>query len=203
MRNRPGAAALVVLSFLFASALLVGRSAAATSPVAIVAEYDGIIHPIAAEFIDEVITRADQRGADGDRHRAPHAGRTARVYPCHRVADDRRPRAGRGVRRPGRWASRVGRIPHHVGCRRGGDGARHAHRRRAPGFRWWRATRRLTRWRRRWRPTPRPMRGRLPETRGKNAALAAEAVTESRAFTAHEALAAAPRLIDLVAARRG
>jgi membrane-bound serine protease (ClpP class) len=40
----------------------------------------------------------------------------------------------------------------------------------------------------------------LAEARGRNAALAAEAVTESRAFTAHEALAAAPRLIDLVAA---
>ena len=29
----------------------------------VVAEYDGIIHPVAAEFIDEAITRADTSGA--------------------------------------------------------------------------------------------------------------------------------------------
>ena len=40
----------------------------------------------------------------------------------------------------------------------------------------------------------------LAETRGRNVALAAEAVTESRAFTDVEALAAEPPLIDLVAA---
>lgn len=32
-------------------------------PRAIVAEYDGIIHPIAAEFVDETLTRADTSGA--------------------------------------------------------------------------------------------------------------------------------------------
>ena len=62
MRNRSGAAALL-FAFLFVSASLAGPVGAATPPVAIVAEYDGIIHPIAAEFIDEVITRADARGA--------------------------------------------------------------------------------------------------------------------------------------------
>ena len=38
-------------------------SPAAQPPVAIVAEYDGIIHPIAAEFFDQVIARADTSGA--------------------------------------------------------------------------------------------------------------------------------------------
>ncbi len=36
---------------------------AADRPRAIVIEYDGIIHPVAAEFIDEAITRADTSGA--------------------------------------------------------------------------------------------------------------------------------------------
>jgi membrane-bound serine protease (ClpP class) len=34
------------------------------SPTAVVAQLDGIIHPIAAEYIDEVITEADTAGAD-------------------------------------------------------------------------------------------------------------------------------------------
>jgi membrane-bound serine protease (ClpP class) len=39
------------------------QPAAPASPRAIVAEYDGIIHPIAAEFLDQAITRADTSGA--------------------------------------------------------------------------------------------------------------------------------------------
>ena len=35
----------------------------ARRPHAIVAEYDGIIHPVAAEFIEEAVTRADTSGA--------------------------------------------------------------------------------------------------------------------------------------------
>ena len=38
--------------------------AAAEKPLAVVAEFDGIIHPIAAEYIDEAITQADASGAD-------------------------------------------------------------------------------------------------------------------------------------------
>ena len=41
----------------------------------------------------------------------------------------------------------------------------------------------------------------LAEGRTRNVALAAEAVTDSRAFTDSEALAASPPLIDLVATR--
>ena len=36
---------------------------AAESTIALVAEYDGVIHPIAAEFLDEFLTRADTSGA--------------------------------------------------------------------------------------------------------------------------------------------
>ena len=38
--------------------------ASSDSPIAVVAELDGIIHPIAVEYIDETITQADASGAD-------------------------------------------------------------------------------------------------------------------------------------------
>jgi len=44
-------------------AVLGVRAAQPSAPRAIVAEYDGIIHPIAAEFFDETIARADTSGA--------------------------------------------------------------------------------------------------------------------------------------------
>ena len=40
-----------------------GQPAQDERPRVVVAEYDGIIHPIAAEFVDEVIARADAAGA--------------------------------------------------------------------------------------------------------------------------------------------
>ena len=57
-----------VVGAAFLSCIIAGEGAlpasqAAEAPVAIVAEYDGIIHPIAAEFFDEVIARADTSGA--------------------------------------------------------------------------------------------------------------------------------------------
>ena len=36
----------------------------ANTPIAVVAELDGIIHPIAAEYVDQAITQADTSGAD-------------------------------------------------------------------------------------------------------------------------------------------
>jgi membrane-bound serine protease (ClpP class) len=38
--------------------------AAAEKPLAVVAEFDGIIHPIATEYLDEAITQADASGAE-------------------------------------------------------------------------------------------------------------------------------------------
>ncbi len=38
--------------------------ASTQTPTAVVAEFDGIIHPIATEYIDEAITQADMSGAD-------------------------------------------------------------------------------------------------------------------------------------------
>src|SRR5262245_7488654 len=51
----------VTLALLYASVPTLTR---AEQPArVVVAEYDGIIHPIAAEFFDEVMTRADTSGA--------------------------------------------------------------------------------------------------------------------------------------------
>src|SRR4030095_5586491 len=38
--------------------------ASAEKPLAVVAEFDGIIHPIATEYLDEAITQADASGAE-------------------------------------------------------------------------------------------------------------------------------------------
>lgn len=40
------------------------QSPAATSNLALVAEYEGVIHPISAEFFDDVLTAAETRGAE-------------------------------------------------------------------------------------------------------------------------------------------
>jgi len=56
--------AALLLLLVFASYLRAQPAApAAGGPRALVAEYDGVIHPIAAEFLDEVIARADTSGA--------------------------------------------------------------------------------------------------------------------------------------------
>jgi membrane-bound serine protease (ClpP class) len=57
------AASLLLLTAAFASLLAQSDPAPPATPRAIVAEYDGVIHPIAAEFFDEVIARADTSGA--------------------------------------------------------------------------------------------------------------------------------------------
>jgi membrane-bound serine protease (ClpP class) len=58
------AAMLVGLCYWPALLLAQSPSTSATMPTAIVAELDGIIHPIAAEYIDEAITQADTSNAD-------------------------------------------------------------------------------------------------------------------------------------------
>jgi membrane-bound serine protease (ClpP class) len=56
-------AAAALFSSIIAAVGSQSVSQTAQAPVAIVAEYDGIIHPIAAEFFDEVMARADTSGA--------------------------------------------------------------------------------------------------------------------------------------------
>ncbi len=52
-----------LLSSIIAAAGALSAARASQGPLAVVAEYDGIIHPIASEFFDEVISRADTSGA--------------------------------------------------------------------------------------------------------------------------------------------
>ncbi len=44
-------------------ATLVPAAAQSPTPTVVVAEYDGVIHPITAEFVEDVIARADRAGA--------------------------------------------------------------------------------------------------------------------------------------------
>lgn len=65
---RIGARALGLWVFLLGAAVLVAMSGAAAArsaqgPLVVVAEYDGIIHPIAAEFFDDLVSRAESTGA--------------------------------------------------------------------------------------------------------------------------------------------
>ena len=61
MPRRTAAGLLVVLAL--SAATVPAQSPPGPLNAVIVVEYDGIIHPIAAEFFDEVITRADTTGA--------------------------------------------------------------------------------------------------------------------------------------------
>jgi membrane-bound serine protease (ClpP class) len=60
---RTGRAAVIALIVIGTGAVPGADQPAGAPPRAVVAEYDGIIHPVAAEFFDEVITRADTSGA--------------------------------------------------------------------------------------------------------------------------------------------
>lgn len=169
------------------------------TPTAVVAEYDGIIHPISAEFFDDVIDHADSTGArvvvlvlqtpggllESTRTMisrliaaktpvvvfiSPSGARAASAGFLITVAADV------AVMAPGT----------HIGA---------AHPVSATGN----------------EPAPESTMAKkaasdaaayartLAEARGRNATLAAEAVTESRAFTEREALDATPPLIDFVA----
>lgn len=174
-------------------------SAPGLTPTAVVAEYDGIIHPIAAEFLDEVISRADATGArvvilllrtpggllESTRTMvsrmiaaktpivvfiAPSGARAASAGFLITVAADV------AVMAPGTHIGAATPVSA-SGGEAGGD-ATMAKKAAADAAAYART---------------------LAQTRGRNATLAAEAVTESRAFTEREALAADPPLIDFVA----
>jgi membrane-bound serine protease (ClpP class) len=167
-------------------------------PRAIVAEYDGIIHPIAAEFIDETLARADTSGAavtvivlrtpggllESTRaivsrmiaartpvvvYVGPSGARAASAGFIIALAADV------AVMAPG---THIG-AAHPVSV--GGESA--------PGET---MTKKAASDAAAYART-------LADARGRNSALAAEAVTESRAFTDREALAARPPLVDFSA----
>jgi membrane-bound serine protease (ClpP class) len=167
-------------------------------PRAIVAEYDGIIHPIAAEFIDEAIARADTTGAaltvivlrtpggllESTRtivsriiaartpvvvYVGPSGARAASAGFIIALAADV------AVMAPG---THIG-AAHPVSA--GGESApsETMTKKAASDAAAYART--------------------LADARGRNTGLAAEAVTESRAFTDREALAARPPLVELSA----
>jgi membrane-bound serine protease (ClpP class) len=171
--------------------------AAAAPPRAVVAEYDGIIHPISAEFLDQTIAHADTTGAtltvlvlrtpggllESTRAMvsrmiaarapivvfvAPSGGRAASAGFILALAADVAAMAPGTHMGAAHPVSGGGeQVNETLSKKAAEDAAAYART--------------------------------LAEARGRNVALAAEAVTTSRAFTDREALAARPPLIDLVA----
>jgi membrane-bound serine protease (ClpP class) len=189
VRTRVAAAGLLL-------AALVARESAAAAPRAVVAEYDGIIHPIAAEFLDETITRADTTGAavtvlvlrtpggllDSTRTMvsrmiaarvpvvvfvAPPGARAASAGFIIALAADVAAMAPGTHIGAAHPVSGSGPVDETTSKKAAEDAAAYART--------------------------------LAEARGRNVQLAAEAVTASRAFTDREAMTASPPLIDLVA----
>ncbi|MGH9329819.1 MAG: NfeD family protein [Vicinamibacterales bacterium] len=168
-------------------------------PRAVVAEYDGIIHPIAVEFIEEVIARADTSGATVTVLvlRTPGGLLESTRTIVSRMIAARTPVVV-FVGPSGARAASAGFIialAADVAVMAAGTHIGAAHPVSAGGE----------------SPDTETMAKKvaadaaayartLADARGRNATLAAEAVTDSRAFTDREALAASPPLIDFVAA---
>jgi membrane-bound serine protease (ClpP class) len=166
-------------------------------PRAVVIEYDGIIHPVAVEFIDEAITRADTSGAailvlvlrtpggllDSTRSIVsrmiaartpiavfvgPSGARAASAgFIIALAADVTAMAPGTHIGAAHPVSGTGEKVDETMAKKAAADAAAYART--------------------------------LAEARKRNVTLAAEAVTESRAFTESEALKAAPPLIDLVA----
>lgn len=179
--------------------LTAGDSSAGSSapPRAVVAEYDGIIHPISAEFVDQTITHADTTGA---------AVMVLVLRTPGGLLDSTRTMVSRMIasRTPvvvfvgpsGARAASAGFIlalaadvaamapGTHIGAAHpvsgGGEAMNETMAKKAA-------------------EDAAAYARTLAEARGRNVSLAAAAVTTSRAFTDREALAASPPLIDLVA----
>lgn len=198
---RPAALAAVAsgVCALVAPHLANAQPAPDERPRIVIAEYDGIIHPIAAEFVDDVVTRADATGAAAtvlilrtpgglvDSTRtivsrmivarapvvvfiSPSGARAASAGFLITIAADV------AVMSPGTHIGAAHPVP--AGGDSGGSEVM-AQKSAADTAAYARS---------------------IAEARRRNGALAAEAVTESRAFTEREALAATPPLIDFIAA---
>ena len=198
MRRPHRAAALVLLGPALAALAAASQAPGAQPPRAVVAEYDGIIHPIAAEFLDEAIARADTTGAvvtvlvlrtpggllESTRtmvsrmiaarapvvvYVGPSGARAASAGFILALAADVAVMApGTHIGAAHPVAGGGGQMDETMSKKAAEDAAAYART--------------------------------LAEARGRNVTLAAEAVTASRAFTDGEALAAKPPLIDFIAA---
>lgn len=191
------AAVLGLAGAALARAAAPAQEAAEDVPRAVVAEYDGIIHPIAAEFLDDAIARADTSGADVVVLvlRTPGGLLESTRTMVSRMIAARAPIVV-FVGPSGARAASAGFIialaadvaamapGTHIGAAHPVSGSGQQvdetmSKKAAEDAAAYART--------------------LAEARGRNVALAAEAVTASRAFTDREALAAKPPLIDLVA----
>jgi membrane-bound serine protease (ClpP class) len=196
------ALALVGLGTLVSAPLRSQGAAAPAAPRAIVAEYDGIIHPIAAEIVDQAISRADATGAAVTVIvlRTPGGLLESTRTIISRMIAARAP-VVLFVGPAGARAASAGFIivlaadvavmapGTHIGAAHpvtaGGEPAGGEP---AGGVMEKKATSDAAAYART-----------LASARGRNAALAAEAVTESRSFTDREALEATPPLVDFAA----
>jgi len=196
--RRASLAALTALTAVAAAILGVDLSAEPTThPRAVVAEYDGIIHPIAAEFLDETIAHADTTGATVTVLvlRTPGGLLESTRTMVSRMIAARTP-VVIFVAPAGARAASAGFIlalaadvaamapGTHIGAAHpvsgGGEPMNETLSKKAA-------------------EDAAAYARTLAEARGRNVTLAAEAVTTSRAFTDREALAASPPLINLVA----
>jgi membrane-bound serine protease (ClpP class) len=199
-RHLTAAVALLGVWLFSQTSLAPGRPAAAQpdAPTVVLAEYDGIIHPITAEFIDEILLRADRTGAIAVILvlRTPGGLLESTRTIISRMVAYRAPIVV-FIAPPGERAASAGFLitlaadvavmapGTHIGAAHpvpsGGEaqGGEVMSQKMAADAAAYART--------------------IAETRKRNAVLAAEAVTESRAFTDSEALHASPPLIDFVA----
>jgi len=196
MARRAAAGLLMLMAW--SVGVVPAQSPPSTSNLVIVVEYDGIIHPISAEFFDEVITRADTTGARLVifNLRTPGGLLDSTRTMVSRMIASRTPVVV-FVGPSGARAASAGFIltlAADVAAMAPGTHIGAAHPVSASG----QENPDQTMSDKAASDTAAYART-LAEARHRNVALAAEAVLESRAFTDQEALTATPPLIDLVA----
>ena len=169
------------------------------SPRIVVAEYDGIIHPIAAEFFDDVVTHADASGAAATvlQLRTPGGLVDSTRTIVTRMISARAPVVV-FIAPSGARAASAGfliTLAADVGVMSPGTHIGAAHPVPASGE----ASGGEVMAQKSAEDTAAYARS-IADARGRNSTLAADAVVDSRAFTEREALMAVPPLIDFVAA---
>jgi membrane-bound serine protease (ClpP class) len=187
------------LAALIASAALSGQSEPPAATTIYVAEFDGIIHPVAAEFFDDVIERAEASAAElvVIVLRTPGGLLDSTRAIVSRIIASRVPVAV-FVAPSGSRAASAGfliTLSADVAAMAPGTHFGAAHPVAAGGEQ----QNPNTKLSEKAAADTAAYARTLAATRKRNVTLAAEAVLESRAFTEHEALTASPPLIDLVA----
>jgi membrane-bound serine protease (ClpP class) len=174
-----------------------GQGAQLPRPLAIVAELDGIIHPVSAEYLTDVIDQSDTSGADIVVFvlRTPGGLLESTRAIVSRMITSRAPVVVFVGPSGGRAASAgfIITLASDVAAMAPGTHIGAAHPVSGTG-----ETGDETMSKKAASDTAAYARS-LAEARGRNVALSAEAVLDSRAFTDHEAMSATPPLIDLVA----